>query len=229
MFDADVVMGEHHALGLAGAAARKNHGREIIERFLFASTQRALEQSAAGETQKQERDQLFAEARTSQPTLRAKSSRPGTFNFTFSRNVFGRDDRFDVALRRARGQRFFRDGVIQIHRHFAQPASPRNSPARPARTAAATTNHFLPLPDTFCSRPRKKNRRSNASPNSFAGAACPPSQTAADGGAPFESARDAACSCAFCDGDKPPSAIAAPPAALRRASRCAASACRNSP
>ena len=57
----DVVVRQHHALGLARAAARENDRGEIVERLLLAA-HRALD-PCAGQKPEQQRGDSFAEAR----------------------------------------------------------------------------------------------------------------------------------------------------------------------
>ena len=57
----DVVVREHHALGLARAAAGKNNRGEIVEGFVLSAAQSSFEHSA-GQKPQQQRHQPLAEA-----------------------------------------------------------------------------------------------------------------------------------------------------------------------
>ena len=68
----DVVMREHHALRLAGAAAGKNHGGQIVERdFLFLPGD-LFQQAERREFRQQKRGEFFSSRR---PSSEAFSSR----------------------------------------------------------------------------------------------------------------------------------------------------------
>ena len=55
----DVVMREHHALRLAGAAAGKNHGGQVVERHFLFLAGHAFEQTERREFRQQPGGQLF--------------------------------------------------------------------------------------------------------------------------------------------------------------------------
>ncbi len=72
----DVVMRQHHALRLAGAAAGKNHGGQIVQHdFLFLAGH-ALEQTERREFRQQQSDDFFRRRSDLPRDLRDKSVRP---------------------------------------------------------------------------------------------------------------------------------------------------------
>ena len=84
---ADVVVAEHHALRLAGAAAGEDDGRQVVQRGLLLASERALEQADRQEPGAEQRAELLAGAAASAATSSRKTVSPGTLSFTLSRKA----------------------------------------------------------------------------------------------------------------------------------------------
>ena len=160
----DVVVREHHALGIAGAAARENHGGQIVEGFGWAAGDARSRSSRRAEPQ-QQRGDFFAEPRRGGGFLE-QDGLAGDLQRDLVEQRLGGDHGFQPALLRAGGQRFARGGVVQIHRDFAREHCREIHQARPEPTAAAGCRPS-PGPPTQARRRRARKIALSSTPPHF--------------------------------------------------------------
>ena len=123
---ADVVMGQHHALRVAGAAAGENHGGQIVQAGFSFRAQQPLQPTVRHEPRHERTRRAFQPRPGLAADFLQQNGLARQFELDLLEKHFRGDDGFDVALPDARGEGFGRHGVIQIHRHLAAAAARRN-------------------------------------------------------------------------------------------------------
>src|SRR5437899_1984235 len=114
----DVVVSQHHSLGIAGAAARENDRGDIVEGDLPIAPEELFKPRDGANPGKEERAQFFCEARLLSDIFQ-EDSLAWQFDLHLVQKGFRGDDGLDAALADAGGNRFFGHGVVEIDRHFA--------------------------------------------------------------------------------------------------------------
>ena len=183
---------------------------------LFFPPPRIRSSARAGQKPEEQRDQSLAEAVAGRDFFDQDR-----FTRDLQRNAIEQllrgDDGFELALRRARRQRFVRGRVVQIHRHFPRERGGKihERPRNGRRQQDA--DHLLPRPRA--SQPaRQKNRaQQRAAPFHPRTALVPHREAERMTMRACESASDEACACARGDGGTPRSAVAGLRGALRTA------------
>ena len=156
----DVGLSEHDTLGLAGRAARKDHGGEV-GRFVVGDTEQPFQYATRQDHSRQERS----------PALKAGNGRPRVFSLDqfdvrpqFKRDplreTLGRQNVAQAALPSRRADILRSRGVIQIDDRFAKQGQRDVGDDRPGTLRQPNAHHlvayeFRPKPSGEAHRPRE--------------------------------------------------------------------------
>ena len=154
----DVVMRQHDAFGLAGAAAGKNHGGQIVEPRSACRPLSTRSSHQPRQEPQQQRDDFFAACLVSRQPLRAKSFSPAlaAASFRATSSCVITVCRSCIARRTRRASRS--TTCNSDSREFCPRASPRNSQRARHGRRQQNADHFLSLPG-FPQSARQENRR----------------------------------------------------------------------
>ena len=152
----DVVVREDDAFGIASRAAGKNNRCDIVERRVVLAACDFHYGFDWQETCGERRKETLTQAGIFYQVFEKNGFRGWLHLHPLKEGARG-DDRFEVALFRARCQRRVRSRVIQINRHFSHEHSREIHQRARNRRRHQDADHFLPLP-VLAQAPRQKNR-----------------------------------------------------------------------
>ncbi|MDW8309236.1 MAG: hypothetical protein RMK20_07665, partial [Verrucomicrobiales bacterium] len=141
----DVVMREHYALRLAGAAARKDHGGQVIERTGLLAANGLFQSAHRGEPGERKGAEFFAQPGPGDDFFQQERAAGHLHLHAVEKGLRGQNG-LQLALARAGGQHLLGKGVVEVDRHFAQQQRGEVDQRARHRWRQENADHVLPGP-----------------------------------------------------------------------------------